>query len=384
MSDTSPLVVTSKENTPAASQKSKIDAAGTEVVATDGTTESEDSNKPLNYNRITDDELYRHSSQYRFWSFSKEHLREKRDMTNKLAVETIEKDLFDFKALNDLTPEELNALDTKAVPLTTEEELKLIDFYAKKVQVISQHLNLPTEIIATSISFFRKFFLENSVMQFDPKNLVHTTVFLACKAENYFISVDSFAKKAKSTRESILKYEFKLLESLKFTLLIHHPYKPLHGFFLDIQNILHGKVDLNYMGQIYDRTKKKITQALLTDAVYLYTPPQITLAVLLIEDEPLITKYLELKFADNDNDDNGNEVKRKKKNSIDLTVLLSVIKECKDVIENLQTVSTEDARKIAAKNYFCQNPKALIQNLKRKQQQAGSSTEPEQKKQRTE
>lgn len=348
---------------------------GPEETTPDATIDDEEENiednKPPNYKRISDDDLYRHSSQYRFWSFSKERLREKRVNTNKIAADTIYKNILDFKNQQDLTQEQLDVLDARTQPLSVDDELKLINFYAKKVQVISQHLNLPTEIIATSISFFKKFFLENSVMQYDPKSLVHTTIFLACKAENYFISVDSFAKKAKSNREAILKYEFKLLESLKFSLLIHHPYKPLHGFFLDIQNVLHGKVDLNYMGQIYDKCKKKITEAILTDVVYLFTPPQITLAILMIEDEALITKYLELKFSVNS--------EKKNNDTISFSTLLTIINDCKSFIQEEKSVSTDDARKIAAQNFFCQNPMDLIQRMKRKQPEEETTASPEKK-----
>ncbi|CCC68023.1 hypothetical protein NCAS_0A14650 [Naumovozyma castellii] len=348
---------------------------GPEETTPDATIDDEEENiednKPPNYKRISDDDLYRHSSQYRFWSFSKERLREKRVNTNKIAADTIYKNILDFKNQQDLTQEQLDVLDARTQPLSVDDELKLINFYAKKVQVISQHLNLPTEIIATSISFFKKFFLENSVMQYDPKSLVHTTIFLACKAENYFISVDSFAKKAKPNREAILKYEFKLLESLKFSLLIHHPYKPLHGFFLDIQNVLHGKVDLNYMGQTYDKCKKKITEAILTDVVYLFTPPQITLAILMIEDEALITKYLELKFSVNS--------EKKNNDTISFSTLLTIINDCKSFIQEEKSVSTDDARKIAAQNFFCQNPMDLIQRMKRKQPEEETTASPEKK-----
>lgn len=245
------------------------------------------------------DELYRHSSQYRYWSFSPQSLAHRREETNKAVLDKVQEEVDKYVDSNHdkLSDAEVKTIRSKAVPLTPEEELQIVNFYAKKVQVIAQHLNLPTEVIATSITFFKRFFLVNSVMHIDPKELVHTTIFLACKSENYFISVDTFATKAKSTRENILKYEFTLLESLKFSLLNHHPYKPLHGFFLDIQSTLFGKVDLKYMGQIYDRSRKRITDTLLTDVIYYYTPPQITLAVLLIEDEHLIRRYLELKFA---------------------------------------------------------------------------------------
>ncbi|KAG0669131.1 TFIIH complex kinase subunit ccl1 [Maudiozyma exigua] len=360
--------------------------------------QKEDSNKPPNYKRISDDDLYRHSSQYRMWSFTENNLRERRKQTNDRAVSMINQQLGKFMEENKstLTEEETNTLNVKASPLSMEEELQLINFYSKKVQVIAQHLNLPTEVIATSITFFRRFFLDNSVMEYDPKNLVHTTIFLACKSENYFISVDSFAKKAKSTRDAILKYEFKLVESLKFSLLNHHPYKPLHGFFLDIQTVLHGKVDLKYMGQIYDRCKKKITDSLLTDIVYLFTPPQITLAIISLEDEQLISRYLGLKFGKEDateaskgesdtsieNKEEDEEKEAKPSEEIELNKLLAILADCKDKLEKSLSVTTDEAKRVAAKNYYCQNPSILLQKLKRKLE--ASNAESPNKKQKVE
>lgn len=341
--------------------------------------QKEDSNKPPNYKRISDDDLYRHSSQYRMWSFTENNLKIRRQQTNDRAVALINQQLKKFMDDNKstLTEEAINTLNVKASPLSMEEELQLINFYSKKVQVIAQHLNLPTEVIATSITYFRRFFLDNSVMEYDPKNLVHTTIFLACKSENYFISVDSFAKKAKSNREAILKYEFKLVESLKFSLLNHHPYKPLHGFFLDIQTILHGKVDLNYMGQIYDRCKKKITDSLLTDIVYLFTPPQITLAIISQEDEQLISRYLAMKFGKEETTEpvktetdeaieKKEEDEAKPPEDIELNKLLEILADCKDKLEKSVSVTTDEAKRVAAKNYYCQNPSILLQKLKRK------------------
>lgn len=353
--------------------------------------EVEEEEKPPYYKRITDDDLYRNSSQYRMWSYTADHLREKRSETCQRATEVVNRKLEEFVNTHqdELTEEDMKILKLKASPLTMDEELKLINFYSKKVQVIAQHLNLPTEVVATSITFFRRFYLENSVSEYDPKNLVHTTIFLACKSENYFISVDSFAKKAKSSRDAILKYEFKLLESLKFSLLNHHPYKPLHGFFLDIQTVLHGKVDLKYMGQIYDRCKKRITDALLTDVVYLYTPPQITLAILLMEDEQLVKRYLGMKFGKEETPEEGDIDSKKKDDSapdtedteskdkestkkapedINFDKLFSVIEECKQTLKNSESVSTEEAKRVAAKNYYCQKPDILLQKLKRKKE----------------
>lgn len=331
-------------------------------------------NKPPNYKRLSDDDLFRHSSQYRFWSFTPEQLEQKRIEVNAQAVSSTEEDLRNFVADTQtaLNEEEIKIIEEKAVPVTMEEEMKLVNFYTKKVQVIAQHLNLPTEIVATSITFFRRFFLENSILQSDPKEMVYTSIFLACKSENYFIGIDSFSAKTKGSKEAILKHEFPLLESLKFSLLSHHPYRPLHGFFLDIQAVLHGKVDLKYMGQIYDRCKKKITDALLTDAVYFYSPPQITLAVLLLEDEALTTRYLELKVHGNNSSEGsaGDDAAKPVVDTgitIDFDKLITLITSCKELIENSPNVSVEEATSIAAKVYFCQNPKDLLMKLKRKQ-----------------
>lgn len=343
--------------------------------------------KSLQYKRLSDDDLFRHSTQYRFWSFTKEQLEQKRIAVNAEAVQSIEEDLRNFVADNrtDLNEEEIKTIEMKAVPVTAQEELKLINLYAKKVQMIAQRLNLPTEIVATSITFFRRFYLENSVLKFEPKAIVLTTIFLACKSDNYFIGIDSFCEKTRGSKEQILKYEFPLLESLKFSLLSHHPYRPLHGFFLDIQVVLHGKVDLSYMGHIYDRCKKRITEALLTDAVYLYSPPQITLAALMLEDEALTTRYLELKFHGNSTTDAAEEASSEAKQSQDnsasikLDKLMTLIGDCKMIIEKPTVTSVDEAKAIAARLYFCQNPGDLLKKLKKRKQDGQESSQMEKK-----
>ncbi|QLG73335.1 hypothetical protein HG535_0E04190 [Zygotorulaspora mrakii] len=336
--------------------------------------EAAEPNKPPNYKRLTDDDLFRHSSQYRFWSFTPEQLTQKRIQVNAQATSSVGESLRNFISENqaNLAEEDIKSIEEKAVPVTMEEEIKLVSIYAKKLQGIAQHLNLPTEVVGTSITFFRRFYLENSVLQMHPKLIVLTTIFLACKSENYFIGIDSFSQKTKRPKDSILKYEFQLLESLRFSLLVHHPFKPLHGFFLDIQAVLHGKVDLKYMGQIYDKCKKTITEALLTDVVYFYTPPQITLAALLLEDEALTTRYLELKFhgnfqaASDSTNQESNEVISKSNLTINFDVLMNLITSCKQQIEKPTTVSVEEAIAIDAKVQFCSDPNKLLRKLKRR------------------
>ncbi|AGO13606.1 AaceriAGL273Cp [[Ashbya] aceris (nom. inval.)] len=382
-------------------------------------TPRQDSTKPPSVvsKQITDDDLYRTSTQYRLWSFRPDQLKQIREELNQRVAKMVHQKLEQYKDSHpELLEEERTALEQMAVPLTADEELKLVNFYAKKVRHFGNSLELPTEVTATAISFFRKFFLTNSVMELHPKNILWTTIFLACKSENYFLGIDSFSK-ATTRKDIILKYEYKLLESLKFTLMNHHPYKALHGFFLDIQSVLKGKVDLDYMGLIYTSAKKKITDALLTDAVYMYTPPQITLAVLAIEDEALITRYLELKFPEQatpeqketkNNDTNApdpssaknapdkeEEAGTQKKvasetatpeadmgaRQLSLARLKKIIEDCQAIISRKEPVTRDEVTKIDEKLHYCLNPALVLQRLKKKQSSVSLSP-PEAKRQK--
>ncbi|CEP60221.1 TFIIH complex kinase subunit CCL1 LALA0_S01e05776g [Lachancea lanzarotensis] len=333
--------------------------------------------------RITDDDLYRHSTQYRNWSFTPERLDQIRTEVNASAGSKAEKTLKQFlESHPELSREEEEAVASKAVPVTTHEELLLVNYFARMIISFAGKMNLPTEVAATAVAFFRRFFLSNSVMDIPPKEVFHTTLFFACKTENYFIGVESFAKKAKTTTDAILKHEFKLLESLNFTLMNHHPYKALHGFFLDIQNVLSGRVDMKYMGQVYTNCKKSISDALLTDAVYFYTPPQITLAILLMEDEALMMRYMQLKFGlQPDNGDGSGQSSQDSEqvssNGINASKLLEVIKSCRSVINNKIIPAKDDAVKITAKIHYCQNPMAVIDRLKRQRESSSIASTPQ-------
>ncbi|SCV01538.1 LANO_0F12288g1_1 [Lachancea nothofagi CBS 11611] len=332
--------------------------------------------------RITDDDLYRHSSQYRLWSFTPDSISQIREEINVRATAKVHQDLKVFlESHPELSSEERGAIESKAIPVSTQEELLLIGYFARMILSFAGKMNLPTEVAATAVSFFRKFFLSNSVMEFAPKEMFHTALFFACKSENYFIGVESFAKKAKTTTDAVLKHEFKLLESLNFTLMNHHPYKALHGFFLDIQSVLSGKVDLNYMGQVYTNCKKAISDALLTDAVYFFSPPQITLAILLMEDEALMMRYMQLKFnlgseIETSKDDSQSVPQADHQNSINAEKLLEVIKSCKAVISEKIIPAKEDAVRITAKLHYCQNPMSVIDRLKRQRETSSAAETP--------
>lgn len=210
----------------------------------------------------------------------------------------------------------------------------------------------------------------NSVMEFHPKLVLLTCLFLAAKSENFFISINSFSKRIpKTTPESILSLEFEILQSLQFSLMVHHPYRPLYGFFFDFQNILKDDVPVKELGKIYDAARNLVNDALITDAVYLYTPPQIALACFRETSKETTDLYLKKKF--------GNASTQ----FLQLEELVTLIEECQELIRTAADPTKEEAVSIDKKVQYCINPSLT---LKRKRPEGSVDDEEASKKQKVE
>lgn len=170
-------------------------------------------------------------------------------------------------------------------------------------------------------------------MTYDATIVSKTITFIACKTDNHNITLDQYISKlGKVTRDQILAPEYVIVQALRFNFEVRHPFRGLKGVHLEIGEIVSGK----YEGMPFDtRTAEERKQAMLklpktvggkeeplterefskrleydyafaskilkttaqlTDAYFLYTPPQILLAAHLLADEPLTLFYLSLKL----------------------------------------------------------------------------------------
>ncbi|KAF7583055.1 Cyclin, N-terminal domain family protein [Clavispora lusitaniae] len=350
--------------------------------------------KPKKY--VSADDLYRRSTQYQVWSFTASELERKKAAANEkgraAAVGRFEDA---FKALEAEKPALVASHGAQLRGcielISLEEEQKYLSFFCGQIVQICTHFQMPTQVKATAISFFKKFYLVNSAMEYRPRNVLYTIVFLAAKSENHFVSIESFCSKIPNTKpQDILELEFAVLQSLRFTLLVHHPFRPLYGFFLDFQHVLlhpepvFPSLSVDTIGNLYDTAKKWLNDhALLSDASFLFTPPQIALAALYAVDPKLTEKYLRRKFAkerkqekavklepvkeenesangkDEPSKENGAcENGNKEKDSYDL--LLSTIKECIQVAQTETKTSREESTLIDKKCFFALNPAKLL------------------------
>lgn len=350
-----------------------------EKLARNAKLKGEDAEKHVPRNTVTADDLYRRSSQYQIWSYTPEELTATKTRSNEkgreAALEAFERARAKLEAER---PEVFELHGSKltseiAELVTLEEEQKYLSFFSQQIVQTCAHFNMPTQVKATAMAFFKRFYLVNSVMEFRPKNVLYTIVFLAAKLENYFISIESFCNRLPKTQQKdILDLEFIVLQLLKFTLLAHHPFRPLYGFFLDFQLVLlypspaMYDVNIDTIGALYDLAKKWLNDhALLSDVAFLFTPPQIALAALYDLDKRITDKYLKRKFLHEshyDEVENGDETPAeptesgKTKEREHYENMVRTVRKCIRFAKVDTQTSREESTRIDEKCFFALNP----------------------------
>lgn len=329
--------------------------------------ESPAAKEPAN---VSADDLYRRSSQYQVWSFSGPELESQKRQTNtngaKIARTRFQEAL---EAMAGEAPEKAGLLaqikqQGDAELITYEEEQKFVRFFGQQAVQICAHFNMPTQVKATAVQFLRRFYLVHSVMEYRPKNVLYAVVFLSAKSENFFVSIEAFAARLPKTNpEDILDLEFVVLQALKFTLLVHHPFRPLYGFFLDMQQVLLWPepvmydVNIDTIGKLYDAGKRWLNDhALLSDVPFLFTPPQIAMAALYDTNRKVTERYLKIKYGfDEKAGPNADATARTVYES-----LIKAIRKCIVVAKEEVETSREESTKIDEKSFFSINPHKLL------------------------
>ncbi|KAI4149607.1 MAG: hypothetical protein LQ341_001278 [Variospora aurantia] len=338
---------------------------------------------------MTEDEIYRTSTQYRLWSFTPETLASLRTTTNTVAADGVRSAYrslntggFSENAAGERDGEAEGFVDC----LTVEEEQKIISFYCRRTLEFVDFCEYPTNVKATAVQYLKRFYLTNSPMTYHPKEIMPTAVYLAMKSEDNFHYVKSFAEKLPNiTTEDILAPEFLLTQGLRFTFDVRHPFHGLEGGFMELLAITNGK---GQCGPQVDKSSKEIrddmmdiepppgasakatnvkelvariqkahgrakeilkTSALLTDAYFLYTPSQIWLSTLLLADEPLARFYIDTKLPV------ISEMKAK---------LHTVLRNCAEILRLSPTAQPDkeekkELKRIDKKLAQCRNPQKM-------------------------
>ncbi|KAG8994875.1 hypothetical protein FRB94_009624 [Tulasnella sp. JGI-2019a] len=212
--------------------------------------------------------LYEGSTQYRHWRFSKSALRSLRSAQNVKQVEY----------LRDTFERDQPGTSSTISFLSAEEENALVKLYIGKVGQLCAHFRFPEEVEATAVSYLKRFYLKNTVMDYHPKNVMLTTIFLAAKTSNHPIGIDLYVNNIPKTKASdVLDLEFLVAQSLRFEFTVWHAHRALWGIWLDVQDLpdFNGKSTYD---DDYQNALSLIRASRLTDAELIYTPSQIALS----------------------------------------------------------------------------------------------------------
>lgn len=335
--------------------------------------------------KLSEDDLYRTSTQFTHWSFTPSQLATQRLKTNLQATERVKANVARQRAQRAQqtetgrnspssgiengsganTPLPDRSSDHREVDcLTADEELKIVDEFCERALQLGAHCQFPMEVTATCVQFLRRFYLSNSPMTYHGQNISRTAMFLACKTENAHTSVESFSQNfKKTTAEQILAPEYLIVQALRFNFEVKHPFRGLKGGHLELMDMAKGSYDgPNYLaGEGVEMTsadlqnrlleladvdgkkgakasvsamQKRITSAygfashvlktsaLLTDAYFLYTPSQVWLAAHYLADKPLTQFYIALKLP------TSSPIHKK---------LLATIQKCADLLSSHRT-----------------------------------------------
>ncbi|KYQ52918.1 Cyclin-H, partial [Trachymyrmex zeteki] len=215
--------------------------------------------------------MFPYSSQRKYWMFSDESdLTMLREKTNA-----------DFIAKHgaNMTPE-----DKEEHFLSHSEERTLLRFYELQLRDFCRRFNppMPRATVATALHYFKRFYLRNSVMDYHPKEILVTCVYLACKVEEFNVSISQFVANIKGDREKasdiILNNELLLMQQLNYNLTVHNPFRPVEGLMIDIKTRYTSLENPEKLRQHIDEFLERV---FLTDSVLLYAPSQVALAATL-------------------------------------------------------------------------------------------------------
>nr|POE56719.1 cyclin ccl1 [Quercus suber] len=323
---------------------------------------------------LSEDDIYRTSTQFRLWSYTPEGLVALRHDTHDRAIERIRQHGGEANG---------HAGDY----LTVDEELRLVQRYCEQIRTTSDHFQFSGQLKATAVQYMKRFYTSNSCMTYPPKEIYKTVLYIASKVEHGHMKVAEFGRRIATDAIVIQAPEYKIMQALRFTLDVKQPHRGAKGVQMELLNLAGGKDGENRIRDglmtleiapqgcrsrwkppsgrleqkhLEDRIEAAYyamrevldAPALLTDAYFLWTPSQIMFAALSIADLPLFNFYLSVKLP----------VTLDSRPKI-----LATIKACADVLasfETTQIMSKEERAALEAKLERCRDPttRDLVKN----------------------
>ncbi|XP_026763690.2 cyclin-H [Galleria mellonella] len=278
--------------------------------------------------------MFSTSTQRKFWTFSDEtELARLREKHNLQYISKHGSNTDEYQPYN--------------IFLSPEEEGLLLKQYELHMKEFCKRFSppMPKGVVGTAFHYFKRFYLYNSTMDYHPKEILATCVYLACKVEEFNVSIGQFVANIKGDREKasdiILNNELLLMQQLNYHLTIHNPFRPVEGFLIDIKT----RCTLPNPERLRSGIDEFLEKVFLTDACLLYAPSQIALAAVLHsaskEQENLDSYVTEILFIDAGPDK--------------LAILIEAVRKIRSLVKMVENPVRERVKIIEKKLDRCRN-----------------------------
>lgn len=168
--------------------------------------------------------------------------------------------------------------------LTHKEELYLLRRNLVKLREFCRKFQpvMRNSVIATAFMYMKRFYLNQSCMEYHPRDMAVTCAYLACKIDEFNVSIDEFIKNVqgdcRKAQKTVLSNEMLLMKKMQFHLTVHLPYRAVEGFLIDLRARYPPARDKT--SQIAEAVEDYLEKAMYTDACFLFAPSQIALSAI--------------------------------------------------------------------------------------------------------
>lgn len=184
---------------------------------------------------------FQSSTQLKNWIFSSpDEIVKMRDKKSKRVKQKFDKIFLEHnsieheKSKHGHTPNYIQYKDGKYgkyLFLTWDHEIKYIQTLISNIIKICEHMKSHNDVTNTAIEYFKRFYLKQSVYDFDPIQMMFAAIYLAIKVEETNIRLSDFVKINTDCKvERLIQMETFLIKGLKFQFFVYSPYRCYDGF----------------------------------------------------------------------------------------------------------------------------------------------------------
>ncbi|GAA30923.2 putative cyclin-H [Clonorchis sinensis] len=182
-------------------------------------------------------QAYATSTQLYNWHFTPSDLTQQRQECNANA----RKRLKQLPPANKAEAVQIDDGEDHQLGLDPDEEFNIVKRYIYLMKALFDKFTnprIPHEVYGFAATYLKRFYLRHSVMDFYPREMMLTCLYVACKAADFPIGLQAFIAHIPRNQERyssfIINSELFLLESLNYDLWVFTPYRPLMGLIIDL------------------------------------------------------------------------------------------------------------------------------------------------------